>query len=139
MIQSTPSLAAKRASLQSIPHTRCRRLDGSLQNGPHYTANRGPDRGFVQYSSAFQLVMAKKESRRSSCPERRLFSLLCHSYRGTTSELAGRLICSFLFFLPTFVEYPFATPIAKWVVDPTFGEKLSGLEVNGNAVVAGIL
>jgi hypothetical protein len=34
------------------------------------------DRDFVQYSSAFQLVMTKKESHRSSCPERRLSSAL---------------------------------------------------------------
>ena len=49
-------------SRRFLRHKCYRRLDGSLQNGTHYTANRGPDRGFVQYSSAFQLVMAKRKA-----------------------------------------------------------------------------
>lgn len=76
-------------SRRFLRHKCYRRLGGSLQNGSHYTTDQSADRDFGQYLSAFQLVMSKKESRRSSCPEWRLSSSLCHSYRGVTPQLIG--------------------------------------------------
>src|SRR5262249_32135974 len=58
-------------SRRFLRHKCYRRLGDSLQNCPHYIMCQIYRRDFIQYSSVFQLVMTKKESRRSSCPERR--------------------------------------------------------------------
>src|SRR5262249_22708779 len=77
-------------SRRSLRHKCYRRHVGSLQNCPRYTMCQRYRRDFVQYSSAFQLVMTKKESRHSSCPEWRLRSL------ALTARRPAATICYFV-------------------------------------------